>query len=224
MGNAELPRGMSNAELSNLMNSMPGAALMAAAAAAAQGLNPHGLPPGLAGLGLPPGSLPPSSISGSLLPFLMGVSTSAAMSNTKNSSPSPSTPGGGGSIPPGLPHMFPYMDSNPLAAAYYNSLIPSSSASSTLSSLSAAHQAVQMAHLNSLGLGGGGGLPAGLLSSPPMGGPSNSGVSPEALANLGMYKNFLGNAAAAATSSGGNVPPAHFLAALMSPGGPKPKK
>ena len=119
-------------------------------------------------------------------------------------------------------------------------------------SIVAAHQAAaaQMAQLNSLGLSGiagltGGGPPgsaAGValgLQHQQQGGQQLQlppGVSCEALANLGMYKNFLGAAAAGSNTAGNNhsnnvpggssssmLPPPHFLAALMSPG-TKPKK
>ena len=232
------------------------AAAAAAAQGLPQGLPQglaHGLPPGLASLGLGgPGSMPPGNLPASLIPFLLG-STAGPSSGSKSSSSVPqqlpphssylnntssSSASSSSNSNTTMPPMFPYVDNS--LAAYYNSLLPPSLASSTASSspatsmssasMAAAQQAavVQMAQLNSLGLGAGlpGGLPAGLLGSPGM--PPNSNVTPEALANLGMYKNFLGGAAASAASSssgssGAAQQHAHFLAALMAPGGKQKK-
>ena len=110
---------------------------------------------------------------------------------------------------PGSLPMFPYMDPTAIAA-YYNSLIsppgmmpPTSSSGSmgnnaaTAAAVAAQRQAaVHMAQLSSLSLGG------------------LSGINPEALANLGMYKNFLPQ---------GNLPAPHFLSDLMPPNPPSSK-
>ena len=223
-------------DLSSLMSGMPGAALMAVAAAAAQGqslglggqsLGLGGQSLGLGGLGLSGGT---GSIPASLLPFLIGPGpvTSAASGNTGGSS-SPS-PGGNNSSSKsvGGGNMFSYIDPNSLAA-YYSSLLPhsllsttavtSASATSLNNSIAAVQQAaaVQMAHaqLNSLGL-----TAASVQQQ----------QQQEALANLGMYKNFLAAAASSNNSSNnGNssspssLPPPHFLAALMSPGNKQKK-
>lgn len=107
---------------------------------------------------------------------------------------------GGAGGTPGL-SMFPYIDPTALAAYYSmlpQSLIPPTSSSSSSSSQAAA-AAQQMAaaqlQLSSLGL------------------PGLSGLSPDALASLGMYKNFLPQ---------GNLPAPHFLSGLMSPHGHNP--
>ncbi|KAB7498621.1 AT-rich interactive domain-containing protein 5B [Armadillidium nasatum] len=157
------------------------------AAALASAFAAQGIPPALASLGMS---------SPSLLQYL--VSTS--MKNASSSQ---------GSLP-----MFPYLD--PAAIASYYSLLPhgllqpssqtgsnsstagSSSAAAAAAAAAAAQQAAaaaQLAQLNSLGLGG---IP---------------NVSPEAIASLGIYKNYLPQ---------GNLPPPHFLSGLMSPGGPNP--
>lgn len=101
-----------------------------------------------------------------------------------------------GSVP-----MFPYLDPATLAS-YYSFLPPgllpptSQSNSSTGGNpVAAAAAAAQLAQLNSLGLAG---LP---------------NVTPEAIASLGIYKNYLPQ---------GNLPPPHFLSGLMSPGSSNP--
>ena len=91
--------------------------------------------------------------------------------------------------------MFPFMDPTALAAYYSmlpHSLIPTTSSGGGSSGSSAAVHHMAQAHLqlSSLGL------------------PGLSGLSPDALNSLGMYKNFL---------SQGNLPDPHFLSGLMSP-------
>ncbi|XP_042867634.1 uncharacterized protein LOC122250329 [Penaeus japonicus] len=91
--------------------------------------------------------------------------------------------------------MFPYVDPGALAA-YYSMLPPglipttSSGGGSSGGSAAAQHLAATQLHLGSLGLSG------------------LSALSPDALASLGMYKNFLPQ---------GNLPAPHFLSGLMSP-------
>ncbi|XP_071539851.1 uncharacterized protein [Panulirus ornatus] len=91
--------------------------------------------------------------------------------------------------------MFSYMDPTALAAYYSmlpQSIIPTTSSGGSSSGGSAAvqHMAAAQLQLGSLGLSG------------------LSALSPDALANLGMYKNFLPQ---------GNLPAPHFLSGLMSP-------
>ncbi|XP_042216991.1 uncharacterized protein LOC121862736 isoform X1 [Homarus americanus] len=101
-------------------------------------------------------------------------------------------PGSGAGGPP--LSMFSYMDPATLAAYYSmlpHTLIPTTNSGGSNSGSSAAqHMAAAQLQLGSLGLSG------------------LSGLSPEALASLGMYKNFLPQ---------GNLPAPHFLSGLMSP-------
>ncbi|KAK8389069.1 hypothetical protein O3P69_020802 [Scylla paramamosain] len=128
--------------------------------------------------GLPPGL----SLAPALLPYLNPMLAPGVKPNS----------GAGG---PPL-SMFPFMDPTALAAYYSmlpHSLIPttSSGGGSSSGSASAVHHMAQ-AHLqlSSLGL------------------PGLSGLSPDALNSLGMYKNFLPQ---------GNLPAPHFLSGLVSP-------
>ncbi|XP_068248405.1 uncharacterized protein [Palaemon carinicauda] len=129
--------------------------------------------------GLPPGLGGLPINPAALLPYLSPMLSPGVKPNS----------GAGGS-----PHIsiFPFMD----LAAYYNmlpqGLIPttSSSGSSSASTTAAQHMAAQL-HLSSLGLSSG-----------------LSGLTPDALASLGIYKNFLPQ---------GNLPAPHFLSGLMSP-------
>ncbi|XP_068248465.1 uncharacterized protein [Palaemon carinicauda] len=129
--------------------------------------------------GLPPGLGGLPLNPAALLPYLSPMLSPGVKPNS----------GAGGS-----PHIsiFPFMD----LAAYYNmlpqGLIPttSSSGSSSASTTAAQHMAAQL-HLSSLGISSG-----------------LSGLTPDALASLGIYKNFLPQ---------GNLPAPHFLSGLMSP-------
>lgn len=133
--------------------------------------------------------LPPSlSLAPALLPYLNPMLAPGVK------------PASGAGAPP--LSMFPFMDPTALAAYYSmlpHSLIPTTSAGggSSGSSASAVHNMAQ-AHLqlSSLGL------------------PGLSGLSPDALNSLGMYKNFL--------PQGTNLPAPHFLSGLMSPHGHNP--
>ncbi|XP_064079232.1 uncharacterized protein LOC135196373 isoform X5 [Macrobrachium nipponense] len=133
--------------------------------------------------GLPPGlgGLPLNPAA--LLPYLSPMLSPGVKPNS----------GAGGS-----PHIsiFPFMD----LAAYYNSMLPqglipttssSGSGGSSASTTAAQHMAAAQLHLSSLGLSSG-----------------LSGLTPDALASLGIYKNFLPQ---------GNLPAPHFLSGLMSP-------
>ncbi|XP_066963720.1 uncharacterized protein [Macrobrachium rosenbergii] len=137
----------------------------------------------VAAQGLPPGlgGLPLNPAA--LLPYLSPMLSPGVKPNS----------GAGGS-----PHIsiFPFMD----LAAYYNSMLPqglipttssSGSGGSSASTTAAQHMAAAQLHLSSLGLSSG-----------------LSGLTPDALASLGIYKNFLPQ---------GNLPAPHFLSGLMSP-------
>lgn len=133
--------------------------------------------------GLPPGL----SLAPALLPYLNPMLAPGVKPNS------------GAGAPP--LSMFPFMDPTALAAYYSmlpHSLIPttSSGGGSSGSSASAVHHMAQThLQLSSLGL------------------PGLSGLSPDALNSLGMYKNFLPQ---------GNLPAPHFLSGLMSPHGHNP--
>ncbi|XP_045135329.1 AT-rich interactive domain-containing protein 5B-like isoform X3 [Portunus trituberculatus] len=149
-----------------------------AAAAAAAATGVSAAALAAAAQGLPPGL----SLAPALLPYLNPMLAPGVKPNS----------GAGG---PPL-SMFPFMDPTAFAAYYSmlpHSLIPttSSGGGSSSGSASAVHHMAQ-AHLqlSSLGL------------------PGISGLSPDALNSLGMYKNFLPQ---------GNLPAPHFLSGLMSP-------
>ena len=159
----------------------------------------QGVPPGLASMGV--GSHG-GAVNPNLLPFLMGGGTAQ---NSTSSTPSKS-PSSHPMLSVGVPS---FMDPAALTA-YYSSL------SNTQQSQTAALAAVQqMAQLHSLG-----------LPAPP---PQPTTSLSDSMNNLGMYKNFLGVAAAAnpptPTSAASMFPGQHFLAALMGSGqSGKPKK
>ncbi|KAK4320829.1 hypothetical protein Pmani_008338 [Petrolisthes manimaculis] len=123
-----------------------------------------------------------------LLPYL----TPMLAPGVKNSA----GPGGTAGIP-----MFPYID--PTALAAYYSMLPQSLIAPTSSSSSSSSQAAAAAQQ----------MAAAQLQLSSLGLPGLSGLSPDALASLGMYKNFLPQ---------GNMPAPHFLSGLMSQHGHNP--
>ncbi|KAK8747364.1 hypothetical protein OTU49_016776, partial [Cherax quadricarinatus] len=130
--------------------------------------------------GLPPGLAGLQLNPAALLPYLSPMLATGVKPNS-----------GAGGAPLSI---FPYMDPTALAAYYSmlpHSIIPTTSSSSNSGGSTAAqHMAAAQLQLGSLGLS------------------SLSGLTPEALASLGMYKNFLPQ---------GNLPAPHFLSGLMSP-------